>query len=104
MRRGKLCCGLADNYSHPLPSRGFSWTEDSIKQTVGKYIAGEWNSMKVKTTNNQIDKQSKCTLLVAYGILLWGMHRNNRETKSASLKLQLMTVFVATGAEFGVDS
>lgn len=71
MYHGKFCCGLADNYSHPLPSRGFSWTEDAIEQTVGTCAAGEWNSMQVKATNNQTDKQSKCALLVAYGTLLW---------------------------------
>ena len=52
VHRGKFCCGLAENYSHPLPSSGFSWTEECIKQTVGKRTAGEWNSMKVKITNN----------------------------------------------------
>lgn len=52
VHHGKFCCDLPENYSHPLPSSGVSWTEEGIKQTVGKRIAGEWNSMKVKTTNN----------------------------------------------------
>ena len=33
-----------------------------------------------------------------------GMHRDNRETRKASLKLQPVTVLMATGAEFAVDS
>ena len=45
---------------------------------------------------------SDWTDLIRYSVV--GMQRNNRETKKASLKLQLMTVFVATGVEFGVDS
>lgn len=58
---------------------------------------------------SQNNKQSnRQTIKMHFACGLWysvvGMHRNNRETKSASLKLQLMTVFVATGAEFGVDS
>ena len=42
-----------------------------IEQTVGTCVAGEWNSMQLKATNSETDKQSKCALLVAYGTLLW---------------------------------
>lgn len=70
MYHGKFCCGLAEQFSHPLPRRGFSWTEDARTDSCACAVL-ESDSMQVKATNNQTDKQSKCALLVAYGTLLW---------------------------------
>lgn len=56
---------------------------------------------KVHKTNRQTIKH---VLLVAYGILMWEPIEKTEKQRNSGLKLQLMTIFMGTGAEFWVDS